>query len=340
MERDYYFDNVKGALITLVVIGHFLLPMERTRFVNSLINVIYLFHMPMFAMISGYFAKNLYRRGRYRADKVLRLAWLYLLFEIAVHVTENLAAGQPVTGRIDFFWEDGAPWYLMAMIWWYLSVPFLTELKPKAVMGICLCLGILGGYQDSLGDVLAMSRTLTFAPFFYGGYYWKREEVQRFLDSRYRWLFMASALCIAMFMALGTGGFLEPYVKIVRGMNYRRLAPEVYQWGGLVRIVCYLWAAIMILGIMAAVPRSRQRWTILGQRTLQIYVLHRLLRDMMQYWGFYEIFTSVYRRTVLFVMAVAVAVTLGLAERHITSGFRQIQKIPELLYKKWRSQDV
>ena len=44
----------------LVVIGHFLLPMERTRFVGSLIHIIYLFHMPMFALISGYFAKSVY----------------------------------------------------------------------------------------------------------------------------------------------------------------------------------------------------------------------------------------------------------------------------------------
>ena len=152
MERDHYFDNVKGALITLVVIGHFLLPMERTRFVGSLINVIYLFHMPMFALISGYFAKSVYQKGHYRTDKVVRLVWLYILFEIGVHVTENLAAGQPVTGCIDFFHEDGAPWYLLAMVWWYLSIPCLTGLKPAAVMGICLCLGIFGGYQDSLGD--------------------------------------------------------------------------------------------------------------------------------------------------------------------------------------------
>ena len=84
MERDHYFDNVKGALITLVVIGHFLLPMERTRLVGSLINIIYLFHMPMFALISGYFAKSVYRQGKYRSDKVLRLVWLYILFEAAV----------------------------------------------------------------------------------------------------------------------------------------------------------------------------------------------------------------------------------------------------------------
>lgn len=335
MERDHYFDNVKGALITLVVIGHFLLPMERTRFVGGLINIIYLFHMPMFALISGYFSKNIYRKGIYRTDKVLRLVWLYILFEMAVHVTENLAAGLPVTGHIDFFYEDGAPWYLLAMVWWYLSLPCLTGLKPGAVMGICLCLGILGGYQDSLGDTLAMSRTLTFAPFFYAGYYWRREQVENYLNSSHRWLFAAGAVILAAVTALGTGWFLNPYGNIVYGMNYRRLAEEVYGWGGIVRLVCYLWAAVMILGVMAVIPRSRRRWTFLGERTLQIYILHRLLRDMMQYWGFYEIFPSVYRRTVAFVMVLAVIATVILGNSCITNVFVKIQKVSDKLYKSW-----
>ena len=51
--RNDYFDNIKSVLITLVVIGHFLLPLESTRLKDGLVNVIYLFHMPMFIMVSG-----------------------------------------------------------------------------------------------------------------------------------------------------------------------------------------------------------------------------------------------------------------------------------------------
>lgn len=337
MERDYYFDNVKGALITLVVIGHFLLPMERTRFVGSVVNIIYLFHMPMFAMVSGYFAKNLYRQGKYRTDRVIRLVWLYILFKIAAHVTENLAAGTPVTWQIDFIKESGAPWYLMAMLWWLLSVPCMAELKPRAVLGICLCLGVFSGYQDSLKYTLAMDRALAFAPFFYGGYYWEREKVQRFLDSRYRWVFPAGAVCISAVTALGTDRFLKPFAKIVYGIVYRSLAPEVYVWGGIARVICYVWGMILILGLMAVIPQSRRWWTFLGQRTLQVYICHRLLRDMMLYWGFYEVFTSVYRRTVLFVMALAVLAAFALASPQITKVFRQIEKVPDSLYKKWKA---
>ena len=87
MTRDYYFDNVKGALITLVVIGHFLMPMDKTRLTDSLINVIYLFHMPMFALTTGYFAKHVYDNGRYRTDRIFRLIWFYILFKLCAHVT-------------------------------------------------------------------------------------------------------------------------------------------------------------------------------------------------------------------------------------------------------------
>ena len=92
----------------------------------------------------------------------------------------------------------------------------------------------------------------------------------------------------------------------------------------------------MILGLMAVIPRSRRRWTFLGQRTLQVYILHRLLRDMMQYWGFYEIITSAYRRNVVFVIVLAVWACLVLGSSCITSVFEQIQKVPDMLYKRWK----
>lgn len=335
IERDHYFDNVKGALITLVVIGHFLLPMARTRLVESLINSIYLFHMPMFALVSGYFAKSVYRNGTFRTDKVLRLVWLYILFEMAVHVTENLAAGLPVTGHIDFFWEDGAPWYLLAMIWWYLSIPFMAGLNPGASLMICLFLGLAGGYQDSVGDGLAMSRTLAFAPFFYWGYYWKKEQVERFLDSRRRWMFPVLGLGIAAAAALG-GRWFGKVSVIIYGVNYRRLAAEFYPWGGLLRLGCYVCGGVMLLGVMAVIPRKKRWWTFLGERTLEIYILHRLLRDMMEYWGFYRIFTSQYRRTVALVVILAVAATLVLGGPWFAWMFAQVQKVPDYLYSRWK----
>ena len=87
--RNDYFDNIKSVLITLVVIGHFLLPLESTRLKDGLVNVIYLFHMPMFIMVSGYFAKGMYAGKRFRWERIGKLLWLYLLFQIISERSER-----------------------------------------------------------------------------------------------------------------------------------------------------------------------------------------------------------------------------------------------------------
>ena len=56
-ERDYFFDNLKAVLIFLVVLGHFLLPIHGESVLVVVKRLIYVFHMPLFVFVSGYFAK-------------------------------------------------------------------------------------------------------------------------------------------------------------------------------------------------------------------------------------------------------------------------------------------
>ena len=56
MSRKYRFDNIKFILITLVVFGHFLELIDGQT-ANNLYRIIYLFHIPAFIFITGYFAK-------------------------------------------------------------------------------------------------------------------------------------------------------------------------------------------------------------------------------------------------------------------------------------------
>ena len=56
MSRNYRFDNIKFILITLVVFGHFL-ELINGQVTDNLYRIIYLFHIPAFIFITGYFAK-------------------------------------------------------------------------------------------------------------------------------------------------------------------------------------------------------------------------------------------------------------------------------------------
>lgn len=64
-ERDTYWDMVKAILIFLVIVGHVLLNVQYyNNYHGPLFKGIYLFHMPLFMLISGYFAaKSTARRG-------------------------------------------------------------------------------------------------------------------------------------------------------------------------------------------------------------------------------------------------------------------------------------
>lgn len=57
--RNAYWDNIKGLLIVLVVFTHILFQLqEKSQTINKIVDYTYMFHMPAFALISGYFGKK------------------------------------------------------------------------------------------------------------------------------------------------------------------------------------------------------------------------------------------------------------------------------------------
>ena len=83
-ERDYFFDNIKAVLIFFVVLGHFLLPIHEEGILVLIKRLIYVFHMPLFVFVSGYFSKRIYKDGRFNFKKILYLIKAYIVFVISV----------------------------------------------------------------------------------------------------------------------------------------------------------------------------------------------------------------------------------------------------------------
>ena len=56
VKRDYRIDGIKFLLICLVIIGHYIEPSRYNNGISgTLYSLIYMLHMPLFVMISGYF---------------------------------------------------------------------------------------------------------------------------------------------------------------------------------------------------------------------------------------------------------------------------------------------
>ena len=165
-ERNLKLDNAKGILITLVVIGHMLLPIQgTTRGVTNFFYMIYAFHMPAFVFISGLLAQRIYTRvpkpahapaencaqrhphhaanasatqqvttvGHFNGHRWCSTLWLYLLFQFILFFSEIPAYGR-TTRFPDFLHTSGAPWYLLALLLWYLMIPLFAGCRGKVLL--------------------------------------------------------------------------------------------------------------------------------------------------------------------------------------------------------------
>lgn len=135
-ERNLKLDNAKGILITLVVIGHMLLPIQgTTRGVTNFFYMIYAFHMPAFVFISGLLAQRIYTRvpkPHFNWRRWCSTLWLYLLFQFILFFSEIPAYGR-TTRFPDFLHTSGAPWYLLALLFWYRMIPFFAGCRGKVL---------------------------------------------------------------------------------------------------------------------------------------------------------------------------------------------------------------
>lgn len=101
--------------------------------------LIYVFHMPLFVFVSGYFAKKIYKNGQYNFKKILYLIKAYIIFVIAIQIVYALCGFRDFS-EINFFSQSGAPWYLFAMIVWYLTIPVIRKYKEIPVLIVTVAL--------------------------------------------------------------------------------------------------------------------------------------------------------------------------------------------------------
>ncbi len=333
-------DNVRGALIMLVVIGHFLLPINssETRLILGVTYVIYAFHMPCFVMLSGYYAKNVCKNGRFRWGKVIQMLWMYVVYETVVYFTEGLAEGV-IAPFPHFLKESGAPWYLLALAVWYMTVPLFQRFRDKKVsLYISVAMFVIVSflkYFIQLGSFLCMDRILTFMPFFYVGFYCSQIQLDKYIISRFKRPVDLTALFLAVIILIGTKDLFFKFNLVVYGADYRRYATDCIQWMWLINIIWYAVAMCMSLALIGNMLNRRMLiLSEIGRNTLPIYFVHRPLRDILEACGFYEIIDPFNRLHVIGLILFSIVLTILLSNRAISELFNRLRSVFDSLLEK------
>ena len=272
------WDNARWIAITLVVIGHGILPLiSEDDVAYSVYLFIYSFHVAVFVTVSGYFAKSGPPNARALRQILTDIVFPFFIFETIWTVIRWVLGG---AFELDYTTASWTLWFLIALAVWRIVLPYLVLLRFPLLIAIAISIG--AGYTESIDATLALSRTFGMLPFFVFG--WKLRQWQltgRWLDlpSRVAWRWRAGA--IALFAAVLL--VMPIAIETWRDLRLRRfmLYDESYQaigydepWSGAIRLALLLFAMLLSVAFLVLMPRRTTWFTPFGTATMYIYLLH------------------------------------------------------------------
>ncbi len=323
--RVPFWDNARFACIVLVVLGH---AVQRLTYDSDialgLYLLIYAFHMPAFAIISGYFSKGDAPSRRQMARVITDILVPYVIFEGIWTLTKWIVEGQANPNLTQPSWTL---WFLLALGIFRLVLPYLALLRWPLLWTVVISIG--AGYLPNIDSTLSLSRTLGLLPFFTLGWWLSRHDiVQRFQLLRRTWWTVAGAVAALAVAGWAAWFFVDGW----RDMNLRQwlFYDENYSaiggtewWAGGVRLALMAVALVLSAAFFALVPRGTHWWTHFGQYTMYIYLLHSfvlypfretgILRDAEPTWLWLPL-----------VIVASVLIALGLGTTPVRRVFRPL----------------
>ncbi|MGG3468922.1 acyltransferase family protein [Neobacillus pocheonensis] len=269
-KRSKYFDNAKCILIFLVVFGHLISPLkEHDGILFTLYSVIFLFHMPAFILISGYFAKG-YKKKGYLIKSVKKILIPYLIFQLIYSVYYYLN-GQEEKLDFDLLHPHWSLWFLMSLFCWNLLLYLFAELRWKGFV-IAIVIGIGIGYVDHIGSFLSLSRTFVFFPYFLLGYLLNSNQLKRVIRAKYS-LPLGFLILIGTLITVGIGFPKDAVPWLLGDTSYANMGGKEIS-DGLFRGLQYGVTFIVMFGFLTLIPSTQFKLTKIGERTLYIYLFH------------------------------------------------------------------
>lgn len=261
--RLHYMDNLKWLLIVLVVLTHFLY--ERVDTATTIfVDIVYFFHMPAFAFISGLFSKS---EKTQSAKSLIELLIIFVLTNSFFVIIMGIMAGE-----LNLVTPYYMTWYILALVIWRLGAKHLGQIR--GIIPITIILALISGYFPDVTNTLAIGRIIGFLPYFMIGYKLDREHLDRFRKCKILDKIFISIISLVTISLLST--------LVITNLDYTResLIMGAYSthYDMLLRLVLMVIASLTITLLILLSPNvDIPVITKCGRNSLTIYIFHRII---------------------------------------------------------------
>jgi len=271
------WDNARFGCIVLVVMGHAI--QRQTLDSDNALTLylfVYAFHMPAFAIISGYFSKASPPSVRGMRRVLTDIVIPYVIFESIWSLVKWLVEGRPAFNPTEPSWTL---WFLLALAIFRVVLPYLALLRWPLLWAVVLSVGV--GYLANVDSTFSLSRAIGILPFFVLGWLLRQWDVvarwQGLGASVWAWRALAAAAFGAWFavVALNVQAFRAFDLRywFFYDDSYRALGEPTW-WAGLLRLALIALAVVLSTAFFALIPRRETFFTSFGRATMYVYLLH------------------------------------------------------------------
>lgn len=304
---ETFFLNLRFLLIVTVFVSNAMEPLIREMAVLQHLYVwIFSFHMPLFVLVTGYFARsNL--AGAAGRKVLMQIGLQYVIFQSLYSALDSLLFHVEDIHR-SFFAPYLLLWFLASHLCWRLLMLAMRHWSPARQIAVSVLAGVLVGYLQLDGVWFSISRTFVYLPYFVIGYHLSFGTLARFYSRRIKRA--ALAVSAALFAALAAFGGAIPFGWLLGSMTYAELGAG--QWyAGLYRLGMYALQIAASAAFLGWVPFAETRLTDWGRRTLYVFLLHGLIVRFAVFSGVYEQITGPAGAGLVILCAVLLTIALA-----------------------------
>ena len=176
------------------------------------------------------------------------------------------------------------------------SIPIFANIKGgwKTVIPFLTIFALLIGFCAVTENFLSMGRTISFAPFFYAGYFVSINGMSETVKKAQQKIWPVVACIAVLVILLVIMSFLPK--ELVRTLYLTSTGHHAYpniEYYSIItcffiKLIWYVVAAVMIAALAVLVPTKKTPISNLGGRTLQVYLLHVFIYFAFRNLGIYE----------------------------------------------------